>query len=178
MDECGALRPPKPQRKPRAPKVSSGENAAPREGLREKARVNYAEVEHIPGLPRAVRPRILRTLDEEEVEALREKNGKQAQEGGDEDMTASQAERKASRGPIDSGKGIRIQASPLSMLGIALTVPSCPACLCGVRPQFPIYLMLPVASARPEPTLRMILVCGRRGARCTTQRLVSPVTGE
>lgn len=53
--------------------------------------------------------RVLRTLDEAEIEALRLKNGILI--GGELDTVVEDLDpgKKAKRGPLDSGKGVRIQ---------------------------------------------------------------------
>lgn len=77
--------------------------------------VSYKEDAYYGDLPKAVRgpPRVPRTLDPEEVEALREKNGRAAAEGGEEagEEGGDAGDEAKKRGPQDSGKGVRIQVS-------------------------------------------------------------------
>ncbi|GAX81623.1 hypothetical protein CEUSTIGMA_g9051.t1 [Chlamydomonas eustigma] len=112
---------PQKERKPRVikQKTSKCNSDAASEGdvrrsSRDVKRVVYLEdayfkevLKGCPGMHRGGSGREARELDEEEVAALRSRNGVTgAQE--DEDLTASQREA-IRRGPVDSGKGVRIQ---------------------------------------------------------------------
>lgn len=70
-----------------------------------RAQVSYKDEDYYGDLGVATRPvRVPRKLDEEEVEALREKNGKALPGEGEAPGSAAKK-----RGPQDSGKGVRIQ---------------------------------------------------------------------
>ncbi|KAG1664286.1 hypothetical protein FOA52_009789 [Chlamydomonas sp. UWO 241] len=99
----------KKERKPRAPKEMLPEEEQRRSAI-ERKKVSYKDDDALRGLLRL--PGIRgprgppRVLTGEEMQELRDKHGVNFGED-DEDMTASQMERKA-RGPVDSGKGVRI----------------------------------------------------------------------
>jgi hypothetical protein len=120
-DKLAADAPKPKERKPRAPKEPVDLEPT-RKSERERKEVSYKEEDYLRELGRLgiVREKQApRHLDEEEMQALREKHGIRNLEDLDgqlneEDMTASQREAKK-RGPVDSGKGVRI------MVGEAVT---------------------------------------------------------
>lgn len=95
----------KRQKRPSAPKARPPSDAEPRRSGRPRADVSYKEESYFAALatspgPRAA-PRALKSLDAQEVEALRaaladKEEGRQGAK---------------SRGPTDSGKGVRIQVT-------------------------------------------------------------------
>ncbi len=101
------------QQQKRAPREKKQKVEVNPEDVRRSARprteVSYAELEGFPALPRDPRPRVVRTLDEEEVEALRQKNGAQVVDEQAEPSSSQADASKKGRGPQDSGKGVRIQ---------------------------------------------------------------------
>lgn len=112
-EAAGGSQPDKKERKPRPAKAEPTESVERRLSVREKPKVSYKEDDYWGDLPRAVRgpARVARTFDPDEVEALREKNGRAAADGGEEagEEGGDAGDDAKKRGPQDSGKGVRIQ---------------------------------------------------------------------